>query len=215
MAAGELRRRLSKEAPQLTAETNALVSSWLADLLHQLKNGGVPDFRPKQVNDPVWGTIELLPWEVALLDTPLLQRMRGVRQLGLAQLVFPGANHGRLEHIIGVVGAAEEAMQALSRQIERWNRDNKTQQIPPIQDADRYAIRLAALLHDTGHGPFSHALEPVLEVQSPLGGGAEVSDWRKEIASAGPWSQDRGLCFPHIAAVTRSVVAHLFHVSQH
>ncbi len=99
---------------------------------------------------------------MALLDTPLLQRMRGVRQLGLAQLVFPGANHGRLEHIIGVVGAIEEVSRALSRQIDRWNRNNQTHPIPIIEEGQRQAIRLAGLLHDIGHGPFSHALEPVL-----------------------------------------------------
>src|ERR1700733_7540775 len=158
MAAGELRKRLLQAAPELAAQTESLVQSWLSDLLEKLKTGDFPEFRPKQVNDPIWGTIELLPWEVAILDTPLLQRMRGVRQLGLAQLVFPGASHGRLEHIIGVVGAVEEALRALSRQIERWNRDNRTQQIPEIERREKFAIRLAALLHDIGHGPFSHAI---------------------------------------------------------
>jgi hypothetical protein len=108
--------------------------------------------------------------------------MRGVRQLGLAQLVFPGASHGRLEHIIGVVGAVEEAMHALSRQIARWNRNNKNQPIPVINDTERHAIRLAALLHDIGHGPFSHALEPALEIDAPLGSVSNSSDeWRSEL----------------------------------
>lgn len=135
------------------------------------------------MNDPVWGTIELLPWEVGLLDTPLLQRMRGVRQLGLAQLVFPGACHGRLEHIVGVVGAIEEMLRALERQIQRWNRDHTgLTPLPSISEADRYALRLAGLLHDIGHGPFSHALEPVLEVKAPLAATSETSsDWRSEI----------------------------------
>jgi hypothetical protein len=94
--AEDLRKRLLEVAPRLAAEAESLVEGWLSDLLEKLRTGEVPEFRPKQVNDPIWGTIELLPWEVALLDTPLLQRMRGVRQLGLAQLVFPGASHGRL-----------------------------------------------------------------------------------------------------------------------
>lgn len=92
-----------------------------------------------------------------------------LRQLGLAQLVFPGASHGRLEHIIGVVGAVEEAMRALSRQIERWNRDNKTQRLPEIEGREKFAIRLAALLHDVGHGPFSHAIS--VDIQKYLQGG--------------------------------------------
>src|SRR3954453_10594802 len=118
MAAGEPGKRLLLAAPDLVAQTERLVGDWLADLLEKLRTGSFPEFRPKQVNEPIWGTIELLPWEVALLDTPLLQRMRGVRQLGLAQLVFPGASHGRLEHIIGVVGAVEQCVQSLSRQID-------------------------------------------------------------------------------------------------
>lgn len=144
-------------------------------------NGGA---RPKQVNDPIWGTVELLPWEVALLDTPLLQRMRGVKQLGLASLVFPSASHDRLEHQLGVVGATERIVLALGQQIERWNRDNPTRTLPVIESRDRFALRLAALLHDIGHGPFSHALEPVLQVDSGLmtkGEGAAAPDWRDEL----------------------------------
>jgi len=146
-----------------------------------------PQLRPKQINDAIWGSVELLPWEVGLVDTPLLQRMRGVRQLGLANLVFPGASHDRLEHIIGVVGAIERMISALNTQIDRWNRDdrNKARQLPPIAQADRHRLRLAALFHDLGHGPFSHAIEPVLEVTSPLGtpddpAGTEGS-WRQEL----------------------------------
>ena len=183
---GGLRRRLAVVAPNLFAQIDALVDYWLTSLLSKLDHGRTTDFRPKQINDPIWGTIELLPWEVALLDTPLLQRMRGVRQLGLAQLVFPSASYDRLEHIIGVVGAVEETVRALSRQIVRWNRDNPTNLFPTIGERDRYALRLAALFHDIGHGPFSHALEPVLEVGSaldPATNATQSPDWRVELKS--------------------------------
>jgi HD superfamily phosphohydrolase len=171
-------------APVLTEQIDRLSERWLRGLLARLSTGKRFDFRPKQINDPVWHTIELMPWEVALLDTPLLQRLRGVRQLGLAQLVFMGANHGRLEHTIGVVGAVEEAMRALSRQVERWNRRcGPTEKIPDIDSPQRYAIRLASLLHDTGHGPFSHALEPVLERESPfLKEATDQDGWRRDLA---------------------------------
>lgn len=175
-------------APQLAEQTADLVDRWLADLRTRLASSESIEFRPKQVNDPVWGMIELLPWEVALLDTPLIQRMRGVRQLGLAQLVFPGANHGRLEHLIGVIGAAEEVLRSLRRQIERWNRSSSPQlPLPHITDAQGYAIRMAALLHDIGHGPFSHAIEPVLASESPLGTSTTELDysWRLELKEAG------------------------------
>ena len=180
-----MRRRLREKAPELSKQVDALVAEWLKPLLEKLDAGRFAEFRPKQVHDPIWGTIELLPWEVALLDTPLLQRMRGVRQLGLAQLVFPSASHDRLEHTLGVIGAVEETVRALSRQIARWNRENQTRLVPEIAEKDRYALRLAALLHDVGHGPFSHALEPVLEVRSPLGTEdathLHASNWREDL----------------------------------
>jgi HD superfamily phosphohydrolase len=177
-----VRTKLRAKAPDLVCEIDQLARQWLEPLLIKLKSPERREFRPKQINDPIWGTIELAPWEVALLDTPLLQRMRGVRQLGLAQLVFPSACHDRLEHILGVVGAVEQCVQSLSRQIERWNRDNQNTLLPEIEQKDRYAIRLAALLHDIGHGPFSHALEPVLETVSPLGDTIPTtSNWRSEL----------------------------------
>lgn len=177
-----VRSTLRSVANSLTREIDSVCEPWLEDLIAKLNADSATEFQPKQVNDPIWGTIELLPWEVALLDTPFMQRLRTVRQLGLAQLVFPGANHGRLEHSIGVIGAIEEATRALGRQIERWNLKNPTTNIRSIEDADRYAVRLAGLFHDVGHGPFSHALEPVLEVSSPLGATTvDEEAWRSEL----------------------------------
>lgn len=178
----DLRSAVRQVAPELFRNVDDLMELWLEDLLHRLRDSAPVDFQPKQVNDPIWGTIELLPWEVGFLDTTFIQRLRGVKQLGLAQLVFPSANHGRLEHSVGVVGAVENLMLALSKQIERWNRKNPNQTIPEINDSQRYATRLAALFHDTGHGPFSHAFEPILEPSSPLL--AETPDtegWRGEL----------------------------------
>ncbi|QGM99942.1 HD domain-containing protein [Methylocystis parvus] len=184
MQAKELKSRVRASTSALSERIDALVADWLKPLLANIDRGCLPEFRPKQVNDPIWGTIELLPWEVALLDTNLLQRMRGVRQLGLAQLVFPSASYDRLEHIIGTVGAVEETLRALSRQIERWNRDTRDSPLPSVSDKDRYAIRLAALLHDIGHGPFSHAIEPVMQTDAALPSSESDSpapDWRDEL----------------------------------
>lgn len=180
---GALRSAVRAAGPLLAAEVEGLCREWLEPLIERL--GPSNTFRPKQINDAVWGTVELLPWEVAILDTPLLQRMRGVRQLGLAHLVFPGAVHDRLEHIVGVVGAVERIVNSIDRQIERWNRDprNSARNLPAIQLGDRHRLRLAAIFHDVGHGPFSHALEPVLEVISPLGTSDDsATGWRADIA---------------------------------
>ncbi len=86
------------------------------------------------VRDPLWNNIRLEPEALAIIDTPAFQRLRYVRQLGHAFLVYPGATHTRFEHALGTYHLAGRV----------------------TQDRD---IRLAALLHDIGHYPFSHALE--------------------------------------------------------
>lgn len=178
--------KINLAAPALAAPINALVTNWLAKLEARLNRGPLTDVRAKHLNDPVWGTIELYPWEVALLDTPLMQRLRGVRQLGLAQYVFPGANHDRLEHACGVVGAVEATIQALRRQTERAKFVLGSQPLPEIGEARRYELRLSGLLHDIGHGPFSHAIEPVLQhsFNDTAASNDPAGDWRADIAKA-------------------------------
>lgn len=180
-----VRDSLRAAAPALTVKLDRLVQNWTNQLVARLANNNGTQFRAKQINDPIWGMIELYPWEVALLDTDLLQRMRGVRQLGLAPLVFPSACHDRLEHILGTVGAVERTLAALALQIERRNRDVPSNPVPPIKPDDRYALRLAALFHDLGHGPFSHAIEPVFDQSSVLRNDTAVptpeEDWRGDL----------------------------------
>ena len=182
--AGAFRTRLRQAAPALSKEIDELCEAWLTSSIERIS---LAELRPKQINDVIWGTVELLPWEVAILDSKMMQRMRGVRQLGLAHLVFPGAVHDRLEHAIGVVGATEQMVAALNRQIDRWNNGKDAADTPleRIGDTDRYRLRLAAIFHDLGHGPFSHAIEPVLEVVSPLGGIADekTGGWRSDIVA--------------------------------
>ena len=94
------------------------------------------------VKDTVHDHIEIDGVGAALLDTPAVQRLRGVKQLGTVQLVYPSANHTRFEHSLGVYHLARQALGHLG--IEG-------------KHADR--IEAAAMLHDVGHGPFSHNLE--------------------------------------------------------
>ena len=102
-----------------------------------------------------------------MLDSPLLQRLRGVRQLGMAHLVYPGAGHDRLEHTRGVVEAAERMIRSLERNAEFRRRfgSDRDENVPPVDPMDRCATRLAALLHDIGHGPFSHATEQLIRAR--------------------------------------------------
>ena len=142
-----------------------LAEEWTKPALSRLSSSQPHAGYPKTFNDPVWGVVELMPWETVLLDSPLLQRLRGVRQLGMAHLVYPGAGHDRLEHVKGVVEAAERMIRALERNAahRRQFGEDRDANVPEVTLEDRYATRLAALLHDIGHGPFSHATERLIE----------------------------------------------------
>ena len=158
-------QQLKQACPTVKDGVDALADKWLATVFDRLNRGGLRSGFPKVFNDPIWGTIELFPWEVVLLDSPLIQRLRGVRQLGLAHFVYPGAGHDRLEHVRGVVEAAERMLGRLARNAKhrRLYGARPDQAIPELSDNDHYVVRLAALLHDLGHGPFSHAIEPLIE----------------------------------------------------
>src|SRR5512146_2594071 len=101
------------------------------------------------IRDPLWDNIRLDRAAVAALDTPTVQRLRYIRQLGHAFLVYPGATHTRFEHALGAYHLTRRALAALGERGE----------LTRVPEEDRLAGRLAALLHDIGHYPFSHALE--------------------------------------------------------
>jgi len=158
----QLRDELKDSSPTLWKELSARADQWTESARTKLSKGlrGYP----KTFNDPIWGDIILFPWETLFLDSLLLQRLRGVRQLGMAHLVYPGACHDRLAHSRGVVEAAERMIQSLSRNA-RFRRSfgkDRDDTIPEVSDHDHYTIRLAALLHDVGHGAFSHATEQLI-----------------------------------------------------
>ncbi|WP_339678505.1 HD domain-containing protein [Cyclobacterium marinum] len=105
----------------------------------------------KIINDPVYGFINI-PSELifAVIDHPYFQRLRRIKQLGLTDMVYPGALHTRFHHAIG-------AMHLMSITLDQLR--NKGIE---ISDQEYEAALLAILLHDIGHGPFSHALESIL-----------------------------------------------------
>ncbi|HYT82120.1 MAG TPA: HD domain-containing protein [Gemmatimonadales bacterium] len=104
--------------------------------------------RLEVVRDPLWNNIRLEPEALAVVDTPAVQRLRYVRQLGHAFLVYPGATHTRFEHALGTYHLARRVLTQLD-ELEGRRPD-------PVEGL---RVRLAALLHDIGHYPFSHALE--------------------------------------------------------
>ena len=144
--AGSVRAELRSRCPELAA---AIFDDLAPDLI------GVPRPRggSRDINDPIWKLFTLSPAQASIVDLPLMQRLRRVRQLGLAHLVYPGAQHSRLEHSIGTMRAAAVMFAKLSRETRLEQRDK--------EDIEEL-ISVAALLHDCGHTAFSHLGERVL-----------------------------------------------------
>ena len=105
----------------------------------------------KQIKDPVHGYIEVPTPLVLLLDTEVVQRLRYIKQLGFVYLVYPGANHTRFEHSLGAMHLAS----LLARQLD-------------LDKDDTLLVCTAALLHDIGHGPFSHSSEKLRAEYGPF-----------------------------------------------
>ncbi len=105
------------------------------------------------IRDPVHGYVKVTEVERSIIDTPFVQRLRRVHQLAGSYLVYPGAVHTRFEHVIGAMHVAGQIATSLSATSELGE--------DCVQE-----LRLAALLHDVGHGPFSHMFEEVLALKS-------------------------------------------------
>jgi HD superfamily phosphohydrolase len=103
------------------------------------------------LRDPLWNNIRVDELTLRLIDTDIFQRLRYVRQLGLAYLVYPGATHTRFEHAVGTYHLARGTLATMA---ERGG-------LGGVDTEEQAVIRAAALLHDVGHYPFSHALEEI------------------------------------------------------
>ncbi len=100
--------------------------------------------------DPIHDFIRVYDHELKIIDTPIFQRLRRIRQLSGAHLTYPAAQHTRFEHSLGVMHIASQAGQALNEK-------------GILKSYDIEVLRLAGLLHDIGHGPFSHLFEEVIQ----------------------------------------------------
>ena len=101
----------------------------------------------KIIRDPLYGYIDVTKKEIDILDTWPLQRLRYIKQLALTHYVYPSACHSRFEHSIGVLYIANEMAKKLQ-----------------LSDEEKQIVRISALLHDIGHGPFSHVFENILSL---------------------------------------------------
>ncbi len=133
------------------------------------------------IRDPLWNNIRVDARSLRLVDTPAFQRLRYVRQLGWAYLVYPGATHARFEHALGACHLAGVALQRLGEEGS----------LEGIENVECVIVRAAALLHDVGHYPFSHALEEIgaphhEDVARPLIEEGAVAKILREIAPDAP-----------------------------
>ena len=141
-----------------------------------------PAHRPnaKIIHDPVWRTIRLEPCEVILVDSPLLQRLRRIHQLGLASYVFPGANYTRFEHSIGVLHQTQRVIEAIRRNARSLAIRKHLPQQEPILQSEEVLLRVTALTHDVGHGFLSHVSERALSRLPTVDGTHSVRQFQKE-----------------------------------
>ena len=111
-----------------------------------------------EVRDPVHGFIYYDDWEREIINHPAFQRLRRIRQLALTEFVYPGATHTRFSHALGTMDVATRMFDAIVERQQDYLRHERDYDEAGIR-RDRQIVRLAALLHDVGHSPFSHSGE--------------------------------------------------------
>jgi hypothetical protein len=129
------------------------------------------NFDAYRIRDPIHGFICISDLEIKVINTSLFQRLRRIKQLALADLVYPGTGHSRFEHSLGVLNIASQIVEQMLKS-------------KVIKKSDVQPIRLAALLHDLGHGPFSHISEYLLEKhsdRSKIPSGSSIEEIHEDI----------------------------------
>src|SRR5260221_1176571 len=154
----------------------------------------------KTITDPVHGDIYITRLEKKFLDSPPLQRLRRVRQLGTTYLVYPGASHTRLSHSLGALRSAQDLLDAVIEQrhgphpapdvFSQWAADPATYN-KKVAEATVLA-RLGALLHDMCHVPFGHSVEDDIGLLQPHDANTERFErlWAQLYEAARTMSQE-------------------------
>ena len=119
--------------------------------------------KAKKIRDVVYGFVTLDEHEQVIIDHPAFQRLRRIKQLSLTDMLYPGATHSRFEHSIGVMQMASDMFDSIVAKDE--NQRILEEHLSIDSDCLKYyrkIVRLAALLHDVGHAPFSHPGEEIM-----------------------------------------------------
>jgi uncharacterized protein len=142
-------------------------------------DGALVSEKTQRVRDPihnliVFGASELdqLAWQ--LLNTPPFQRLRRIKQLGFSELVYPGATHSRFAHCIGVFANARHLIEIVRRKMGT------------VDEFRAKVATISALLHDLGHGPFSHTFEGVEKQRRAPQKPKKHEQWTKDIVEQDP-----------------------------
>jgi|LGVD01.1.fsa_nt_gb hypothetical protein len=123
-----------------------------------------------EIRDSIYGFITFNDWEKEIINHPAFQRLRRIQQLSLTSMVYPGAIHTRFEHSLGVMQFATLLYDAIvnNDENEKILKDKLSYNEVGLKK-DKQLIRLAALLHDVGHAPFSHATEEIMPINDQTG----------------------------------------------
>jgi uncharacterized protein len=152
--------------------TNASARENLAERVDRFVSWAFRDHQPsrprgsKVINDSLLGNQYFSKHEVAVIDSPLLQRLKRIKQTGLVYHVYPSATHSRFEHSLGTATLAERCFHAIQERLSVES--GKTILNPDRTKGDLGHLRMAAMLHDVGHGLCSHASEQIYELLSDL-----------------------------------------------
>jgi deoxynucleoside triphosphate triphosphohydrolase SAMHD1 len=124
--------------------------------------------KPKVIKDNVWGMVEVEASSLRLLDSPLVQRLRGIHQLGLTYLTYPSAEHSRFIHSLGMFCVVSRFLQIMARRkLEGPVPDAPYSTWSPSERISE-TLKHAAILHDCGHFPYSHVTEQIFEADRTL-----------------------------------------------
>lgn len=153
----------------LQAVAEELAAQYLGDYTTALKAGAAERLGRKDINDALWGTVTLSPVEVAVLDSPLFQRLRFLRLMGAAHWVYPGAVHTRFEHAIGTLYQVQQLVDSLNaRAAANALNELYGKGLPSelIDKDDAQLLRLGSLFSHVGRLAFSDSAVAELELQS-------------------------------------------------
>ena len=135
-----------------------------------------------EIRDPIFGFVEFNEWEKEIINSAPFQRLRRIRQLALTDMVYPGALYSRFEHSLGVMHFSALMFDAIvSNSRNKKILETEMNYREAGLERDKQMIRLAALLHDIGHAPFSHASEEIMPTNPKTSNLYQHEDYSAEI----------------------------------